>query len=210
MKQVLAAGLMLTLVVGSAQAQVPTRVPACVSANDAVTAARLGRDRNGASVRRDLALSVSVGQNAVARCRNDDGFMLAYALARVDLARDTTKGTPQSRTAIFNTALADLEAIKTKVIARQSDRLEIFNVLGLIYYETNQFSKSLATIDASAPLVARMTPESRQKMFVTRGMAQAQLGKSADAARSFDNAARFGHPNATDIKRKMLGTTTRY
>jgi hypothetical protein len=182
----------------------PSRNPACVAANDLVTRLRIGKDRLGKPSAVDAAGAVAAGNTNAVACRGDDGFLLAYSLARIDLASDTKRQSLPARNAMFNAALADLEAIRSSVQAGRSDRYEIFNILALIYYNTGQFAKAETTTKASAPFAGRMTPESAQKTLVNQGLAQAQLGKSAEASASFDQAARKGYPHAAELKRKML------
>jgi hypothetical protein len=196
---------------GQIQAQVQAQAPSgrdavCASANDEITRLRLGKDRAGRPGRVDVPRAVALGDARVARCRNDDLFMLAYALARVDLSRDIKRSTPTQRTALFNGAVRDLEALKAKVVAGRSDRYEIFNILGLIYYDTGQFEMSKAVLQASAPFQSRMTPESRGKTLVTLGLALAQTGQTAKAAATFDNAAAGGYRRAADVKQSVLGS----
>jgi len=182
------------------------RAPACVAANDQVTRLRIGKDRQGRPNAVDVAGAVAAGDAALRNCRGDSAFLLAYALARIDLASDVKRSTPTARTAMFNRALIDLEAIKASVLAGRSDRYEVFDILALIYYNTGQFSKAIAITEASAPVFVRMTPASRQKTLVTRGLAQAQLGRSGAATTSLDLAARNGYPHTAELKRKMLIT----
>ena len=185
--------------------QVP-RAPGCVAANDQVTRLRIGKDRQGRPNAVDIAGAVAAGDAALRNCRGDSTFLLAYGLARIDLASDVKWSIPTVRTAMFNRALADLETIKTSVLAGRSDRYEIFDILALIYYNTGQFAKAIAVTDASAPVFVRMTPASRQKTLVTRGLAQAQLGRSDAATISLNLAARNGYPHTAELKRKMLIT----
>jgi len=186
-------------------AQTP-RAPACVAANDQVTRLRTGKDRQGRPNAVDVAGAVAAGDAALRNCRGDSTFLLAYALARIDLASDVKRTTPTARAAMFNNALADLETIKASVLAGRSDRYEIFNILALIYYNTGQFAKAIAVTDASAPVFVRMTPTSRQKTLVTRGLAQAQLGQPGAATTSLNLAARNGYAHTAELKRKMLIT----
>jgi len=195
-------GLALAPAVAAAQ----TRSAACVTANNTVTQFRLGKDRAGRPSRVDLPRAVAAGDAAVRQCRSDDLFLLAYALARIDLSADAKRSTPAQRTRLFNAALADLEQLKTKVLAGKSDRYEVFNILGLIYYDTGQLDRSLAALNAGVPLLPRMTAASRQKTLLTLGMAQARIGQPAKAATTFDLAAKNGHPQAQAIKRQMLGS----
>jgi len=182
------------------------RAPACVAANDQVTRLRIGKDRLGRPNAVDVARAVAAGDTASGNCRGDSSFLLAYALARIDLASDVKWSTPTARAAMFNRALTDLETIKASVLAGRSNRYEIFNILALIYYNTGQFAKTIAVTDASAPVFVRMTPASRQKTLVTRGLAQAQLGRSDAATISLNLAARNGYPHTAELKRKMLIT----
>ena len=162
------AGAALAPAVAAAQA----RNAACVTANNTVTQFRLGKDRAGRPNRVDLPRAVAAGDAAVRQCRGDDLFLLAYALARVDLSADPKRSTPAQRTKTFNAALADLEQLKTKALAGKSDRYEVFNILGLIYYDTGQLDCSLAALNAGVPLLPRMTAASRQKNLLTLGMAR--------------------------------------
>jgi hypothetical protein len=196
--------LALTLAAGPAAAQ--TRSAACASANDEVTRLRLGKDRNGRPNRIDLPKAVSVGAAAAARCAGDDRFVLAYALARIDLSGDVKRTPYARRTEMFNGAVADLEALKAKVLAGRSDRYEVFNVLGLVYYDVGQFDRSIAALSAGTPLLGRMTETSRRNTLVTLAMAQAQTGQSTKAAANFDRAAQAGYRDAQSIKQQMLGS----
>lgn len=195
------------VVSGQVQAQVPTRSPACISANDNVTRMRLGKDRLGRAYPVDVVGAVAAGRSALVRCRSDSGFMLAYALARVDLAAESRRSTPAARTTMFEEAVADLEAIKSSVMAGRSDRYEIFNILALIYYDSRQHEKSLAVSKSATPYLPRMTAASQQKLLVTQGMAQAQMGQSKAADASFKRAQQSGHPKAAEIRQRMLGTS---
>ena len=201
----LALGVSAALAATASHAQLP-RSARCVAANDQVTRLRIGKDRQGRPNAVDVAGAVAAGAAALGDCRGDTGFLLAFSLARIDLASDARRSAPAARTAMFNTALADLETIKSSVLAGKSDRYEIFDILALIYYNTGQFEKAIATTDASTPVFARMTPGSQQKTLVTRGLAQAQLGKPAAASLSFDLAAKRGYAHSAELKRKMLLT----
>lgn len=179
-----------------AQDVTQTRDRQCVVANDEVTRRRIGRDRAGNTYSVNVGQAVSVGRMAAARCQGDDQFLLAYALARLDLAKEVKRLDVSERTALFNGGIEDLELIKLRVLSRQSDSVEIFNILGLIYYETKQYEKSISTLEASAPFISRLTQRSLRNTFFTRGMAQFQLGQFPQAATSFSYAKKFGHPDA--------------
>jgi hypothetical protein len=189
--------------VAPALAQV-ARIPACVTANDDVTRMRLGKDRAGRPSPIDLPGSVARGDRARGQCSGDDGFMLAYALARIDLSGDTKRGTPTQRTALFNAAVADLEGLRGLVVAGRSSRYEIFNILGLIYNSTGQPKRGADVTASATPFLPKMTAESRQKTLITQGVAQAQLGQSAPAAKSFDLAKKAGSNRAGIVAQKML------
>jgi hypothetical protein len=192
--------------VSGAQAQAQAaRSPACVAANDEVTRLRIGRSRSGAAARVDVPKAVATGAAAAAQCRGDDKFLLAYALARIDLSTDTKRGTPAARTALFNASVDDLETVKRHVLAGASDRYEVFDILGLIYYQTGQFDRSVASLSVPPALLGKMTPDSRQKTYFTLGMAQAQVGRPNQAAQAFDLAAKNGHPRAQATKFQMVG-----
>ena len=204
----LAVSVLLVCTACPAAAQIRTQVyrPAiCVAANDQVTSLRLGKDRQNNPTRLDVAKAVEVGNGFAAKCRSDGGFMIAYSIARIDLSGNPKYSKPAVRTALFNTAVADLESIRAMVNANTSDRYEIFSIMALIYYDTRQYEKVIAVSRESDRFAARMSAASRQKVLVTRGMAESQLGQSNAAAQSFDLAARAGHPQAAAIKRRMLG-----
>ena len=197
--------LLALAILAAVPAVAQPRDAACVVANDDVTRMRLGKDRAGSASRIDLPGAVARGDAARSQCSRDDGFMLAYALARIDLSADASRGTREARTAMFNTSVADLEAIRAKVIAGQSDRLEVFNVLGLIYNSTGQPARSLAVTQSAQPFMARMAAPSKQKTLITQGIAQAQLGQSTPAVKSFDQAKSAGSAQADVVRRKILG-----
>lgn len=191
---------------GFASAQAPPRTPACIAANDQVTAARLGKDRSSRPVPLNLTQAVAVGDRYARQCRGDDTFMLAYALARIDLSGNPKLLPLAKRTPMFNGAVSDLGAIKSNVLAGRSDRYEIFNVLALIYYDVGRYADAVNTARQGAPLAGKMTPTSRQKMFTTLGLAQAQLGQTTAAAISLDTAQKFGSQRAAGLKQSVLGT----
>jgi hypothetical protein len=207
MTRILLAALALptTLMASALLAQAP-RSSACVAANDQVTRLRLGKDRLGKPNAVDVAGAVAAGDAAAGSCRADSAFLLAYALARIDLSSDVKRAAPMPRAAMFNAALTDLETIKALVLAGRSDRYEIFDILALIYYNTGQFAKAVAVTDASTPIFAHMSPVSRQKTLITRGLAQAQLGQTEKASASLDLAAKNGYAHTAELKRKMLIT----
>lgn len=180
------------------------RNAACVKANDDVTRLRLGHDRAGRPNAIDLPRALAVGQNSATACQGDDSFLLAYALARIDAAKDVKHTPLQSRTPLFNAALSDLETIRQRVAAGRSDRYEIFNTLGLIYYDLQQYDRSVAVLRQAARFSGRMSPDSRQKTYFTLGMAQMRLGLSGEAAAAFGEAQRNGHPTAGQWQRQML------
>ena len=184
-------------------AQSPPRDPQCVAANDEVTKHRLGKDRAGKLYRVDLQRAVAAGRAAEGRCRGDGGFMLAYALARIDLSKDTDAVQLKERTALFNSAVQDLALVRRYVQSGQSDRYEVFNVLGLIYHDIGQYQESIDVLNASAPFFKKMTKTSRQNTFFTKGMALYQLGRNAEAAVAFGYAKRFGHALAAQWESSM-------
>lgn len=191
-----AAAAILLPVTATAQAQVPARTAFCVAANDEVTRHRLGKDRAGRPYPVNVGQAVAAGRRADARCRADGGFLLAYALARIDLAKDVKASSVENRTANFNSALADLDLVKRLVLAGKSDRYEVFNTLGLIYHETKQYEKAIAVLNQSAPVLNKLSLRSKQNTFFTRGLAQLELGRSAEAGASFAQAKKLGHPQA--------------
>lgn len=187
----------------AAAAAQPARNPACAEAEAQMTRFRTGR----AWIPAYYPKGVAIGDRVAKMCRNDDRFLLAYSQARVDLSKDV-KGSPlETRTAAFNNGMADLERIRARVVAGKSDLYEIFSILGLIYYDTNQYEKSLAVLEASAPFFNKIGTVSRRNIFFTRGMAQYQLGKYGEAASSFAYARKFGHPSAAAWESKMRLST---
>lgn len=188
------------------------RSPECVRANDEVTKHRTGKDRAGRAHSVSAEQAVAVGRRFATRCDGDSGFLLAFALARIDLAKDVRRVSLSERGELFRDGVADLERVKQRASRGQSDRYEVFNILALIYYDTKQYEKSLAVLLESAPHFERLTTTSRRNTFFTRGMAQYQLGRYDDAARSFAYARKFGHPGAATWEaamRKMLAPAKR-
>ncbi|HYE29441.1 MAG TPA: hypothetical protein VEA61_14575 [Allosphingosinicella sp.] len=190
------------LVAATAHAQAP-RHAECVKANDEVTKYRLGKNRAGRLAAVNVQKAVAIARQFRSRCSSDGQFMLASGLAKTDLAKDVANVGLDERAQLFREGVADLEGVKTLVLAGRSDQYEVFNVLGLIYYETKRFEESLAVIEASAPVFAKMTLRSRRNTFFTRGLAQYQLGREADASRSFGYAKMFGHPEAAAWQARM-------
>jgi hypothetical protein len=189
------APLLVALVVAAtaAEAQVqPDRSPRCVTAQQEVTRHRLGRD--GARV--DAGRAVAEGGRAEAACRGDGGFLLAYSLARIDLSKETRRVGLAERKALFEAGVRGLEQVRGYVVQRKSDRYEIYNVLGLVYYDVGDYQKSIGVLNSSAPFLELMTQTSRQNTFFTKGMALYQLGRNAEAAVAFGYAKRFGHAQA--------------
>jgi tetratricopeptide (TPR) repeat protein len=152
--------------------------------------------------------AVEIGEAAAINCKDDDAFMLAYSLARIDLSAQVKFGTPAQRAEYFNSAIYDLRALDAKVRSGKSEHYEIFNVLGFIYYEAGQYQKSIEELNAAGPFLKKMSPISAQKTLITLGAAQGQLGQNDAGARSFDEAVTFGYPSAKakELKRKMLGS----
>lgn len=183
---------------GGAFAQTGTaaRAPECVAANDEVTRLRLGHDRAGRAAPVNPGQAVAAGRRAAGRCSGDNAFLIAYALARIDLSKDIKGVSLDNRTSYFNGALADLELVKRRVEARQGAQYEIFNILGLTYYDTRQYEKSIAVLNEAGPFLNASTTVSRRNTYFTKGMAQYQLGRTAEAASSFGTASKFGHPQA--------------
>lgn len=183
----------------------PQRVSACIVANDDVTRMRLGKDRTGKPFPVDLVGAVARGDQVRGQCSGDGAFMLAYSLARIDLSGDPKRGgTPAERKVIYNAGLADLEGLRSQVLAGRSDRYEIFNILALIYTSTGQPARAAAVTQSAKPFLSRMSAESRQKTLVNQGVAQAQLGQSAPAVQSFNLARQAGSKSATAVKAKMI------
>jgi tetratricopeptide (TPR) repeat protein len=189
------ASLVVAATVAEAQGQ-PVRSPRCVTAQEEVSRYRLGRD--GAPI--DARRAVAAGARAEAACRGDGGFLLAYSLARIDLSKETQRVGLAERKALFEAGLAGLERVRAYVAQRKSDRYEIYNVLGLVYYDVGDYQKSIDVLNSSAPFLKLMTATSRQNTFFTKGMALYQLGRNAEAAVSFGYAKRFGHAAAADRK----------
>lgn len=181
------------------------RPAACVAANDEVTSLRLGKDRQGNPTRIDVARAVEIGNANYTMCRSDGGFIIAFSIARIDLSANPKYSKPTIRTSLFKAALSDLDSLRISVNNGLSDRYEIFSILTLIYYDTRQYEKSIAVSRESDRFARQMLATSRQKVLITRGMAESQLGQSAAAAQSFDLASKAGHPQAAAIKRRMLG-----
>lgn len=183
------------------------RDPACVRANDRVTQLRIGRTRTGQSTPLNVANAVKTGETFLSKCNGDDNFMLAFALARVDLSAQVKFGTPDQRAKYFNSAVRDLTALDGKVRSGRSDHYEIFNVLGLVYYEAGQYQKAIDELRGASPFLSKMTAASAQKTLVTLGVAFGQLGQNDAGAKAFDQAVTFGYPagKANDLKRKTLG-----
>jgi tetratricopeptide (TPR) repeat protein len=192
----LAASVLLTVALPEPASAQAARKPECVAANDEVTRLRLGRDRAGRGYAVNVPQAVAAGLRAAPRCSGDDPFLIAFALARIDLAKDVKQTPLESRTSHFNNALASLDVVKRRVAAGKSDRYEVFNILGLIYYDTQQFERSIAVLLESAPFLGRMTPTSRRNTFFTKGMAYYHLGRVQEAEASFATARKFGHPEA--------------
>lgn len=196
---------LFTLLAWVVPAAAQVRAPACVQVHEEVRKWRLGKDRQERPHAVDVPRAVAIGRAAADRCRGDDGFLLAYSLARIDLSADPRRGAPEERAAQFRAAVTDLEEVRTAVLGGRSQRYEIFNILGLIYFDTRRYTDSVAVTTPPAALMAKMTPKARQYTLATRAMAYALLGQSTSAAQSFDMATKSGHPGAAAIKRKMLG-----
>lgn len=199
----LAASILLTAALPAPASAQPARKPECIAANDEVTRHRLGRDRAGRAFPVNVPQAVAVGLRAAPRCSGDDPFLIALALARIDLAKDVSQTSVESRTSHFNNALAYLNLVKQRVATRKSDRYEVFNILGLIYYDTQQYEKSIAVLLESAPFIGRMSLTSRRNTFFTKGMAYYHLGRTEEAEISFANAKKFGHPEAARWQASM-------
>lgn len=181
-----AAGLVILLVPAPAPAQ-PAGSAECAEAQAEIARHRLARSTSAA---------ISVGRKRESECRGDDGFLLAYALARIEVAKQVDRLDVRDRTETFNGALEDLELVKGHVLARRSDHYEIFGTLGHIYYETKQYEKAVAVLNASAPVFPRLNPATQRNILFTRGQAEYQLGQYNEARHSFTRAAKLGHPEA--------------
>jgi hypothetical protein len=198
-----AASLLLTgaLVATAASAQA-TRSPECAKANDEVTRYRLGHDRNGAANAVDPRRAVAVGSLAYARCQGDGALLLAFSMAKIDAAKDVKHTPLNQRTSLFNEGVAGLELLRRQVLKGASDRYEVFNTLGLTYYDLQQYDKSVAVLSEGQKFAARMTRASQQNTFFTLGMAQLKLGRRAEAAAAFGQASRAGHPQAAQWQKQ--------
>ncbi len=168
----------------------------CAQAQAEITRNRLGQK---------VPAAVAVGRTREAECKGDDDFLLAYALARIDLAKQVNRSDVEDRTATFNDALADLELVAKRVSARRSTTYEIFGILGNIYYETKQYEKAIALLNAAAPVFPRLNAATQRTILFTRGQAEYQLGRYVEARHSFTRAARLGHPEAAKWLIKSAG-----
>lgn len=164
------------------------------SATCAEAEAEIVRDRTSHSA--NIPAAVAMGRLRERECNDDDPFLLAYALARIDLAKEVDRSSVGDRTAKFNDALVDLELIRNRVLARRSATYEIFGILGHIYYETKQYEKAIQVLNASAPVFPKLDAGAQRVILFTRGQAEYQLGRYAEARHSFTRAAKLGHPEA--------------
>lgn len=145
---------------------------------------------------RNFPAALAAGRMRKSECDGDDAFLLAYALARIDIAKEVNQSTVGYRTDKFNEALEDLELIKNRVLARRSATYEIFGTLGHIYYETKQYEKAIAVLNAAAPVFPKLDAGTQRTILFTRGQAEFQLGRYVEASHSFTRAAKLGHPEA--------------
>jgi tetratricopeptide (TPR) repeat protein len=189
------AAAVMALPASTAEAQ-PGRLVGCELASNAIKSLRRVRPPATTVSPAKLARAVATGRLMGTGCRRDDIFLIGYALARIDLAGDIRNTPLETRTAYFNAGLTDLELVRRRVLAGQSDRVEIFSVLGKIYNDIQQYEKSIAVILESAPYFGRLSPEARRDTLFTKGLAYYHLGRRAEAAVSFANAKKFGHPEA--------------
>jgi hypothetical protein len=190
-----AASLVLTAAFAAAPAPAqPSRSAECVRANDEVSRYRLVDPRR----------AVSVGSAAYARCQSDGAFLLALSMARIDAAKDVKRTPLNQRTALFNEGVAGLEQVRRLVLKGASDQYEVFNALGLTYYDLQQYDKSVGVLSEGQKFAGRMTRASQQNTFFTLGMAQMKLGRRAEAASAFGQASRAGHPQAAQWQKQAL------
>ncbi|HEY0413878.1 MAG TPA: hypothetical protein VGD66_12140 [Allosphingosinicella sp.] len=182
----------------------PARSPDCVRANDEVTRYRLGHDRSGAPNAVDPLRAVRAGSAAYARCEGDGAFLLAFSMAKIDAAKDIRRTPLNQRTSLFNEGVAGLELLRRQVLKGQSDRYEVFNTLGLTYYDLQQYDRSVAVLSEGQKFAGKMTRASQQNTFFTLGMAQMKLGRRAEASAAFGQASRAGHPAAAQWQKQAL------
>jgi len=179
------------------------RVPQCEAANDEVTRLRLGHDRAGKTNAINAGQAVAAGRRVNSICRGDNRFLIAYALARIDRSRDIKNVGLDERGTLFNSAMADLNLVKSRVGSRHSTDYEIFNILGLIQYDLRQYDTSIATLRQGEPFVRLMSAKSRQNLYFTKGMAQYQLRRIAEADAAFALARQYGHPTAASWQARI-------
>jgi tetratricopeptide (TPR) repeat protein len=200
MKALLAAALLGASWQAAAQ---PARTPECVRANDDVTRYRLGHDRNGAANAVDPLRAVRIGAAAYARCQGDGFFLLAFSMAKIDAAKDVQRTPLSQRTGLFNEGVGGLELLRRRVLAGQSDRYEVFNTLGLVYYDLQQYDKSVAILSEGRKFAGKMSRASQQNTYFTLGMAQLKLGRRAEASAAFGAASQAGHPQAAQWQKQV-------
>lgn len=178
------------------------RPPACVHANDEVSRYRLGHDRNGAPNAVDPLRAVRAGSAVYAACQQDGQFLLAFSMAKIDAAKDIRRTPLAERTGLFNEGVAGLELLRQQVLRGQSDRYEVFNTLGLTYYDLQQYDRAVGVLSQGQKFAGRMTAASQQNTFFTLGLAQMKLGRRAEAAAAFGQASRAGHPQAAQWQKQ--------
>lgn len=177
--------------------------PRCAAANDEVTRLRLGHDRAGKRNAVNAGQAVAAGRRVNSICRGDNRFLIAYALARIDRSKDIKNVGLDERTALFNSGMADLMLVKSRVGSRHSTDYEIFNIVGLIQYDLRQYDTSIATLRQGETFVKLMSAKSRQNLYFTKGMAQYQLRRIAEADAAFSLARQYGHPTAASWQARL-------
>ncbi len=192
----------MTLPASPAEAQ-PTRPLGCEVATDLIEKLRRVRAPATRATPANLARAVRTGKLMGRGCRSDEDFLVAYALARIELSGDIQNTALEARTAYFNAGLADLELVRRSVLRGESERFDIFSILGRIYNDIQQYEKSLAVLLESAPYFGRLSAASRRESLFTKGMAYYHLGRREEAANSFANAGKFGHPDAARLEAQM-------
>jgi hypothetical protein len=177
---------------GTAAGAQPSRSPECTRAADEVTHNRLVDPRR----------AVAAGSAAYARCQGDGAFLLAFSMAKIDAAKDVKRAPLNQRTSLFNEGVAGLDLLRRQVLKGESNQYEVFNTLGLTYYDLQQYDRSVAVLSEGQRFAGRMTRATQQDTFFTLGMAQLKLGRRAEAAAAFGQASRAGHPQAAQWQKQ--------
>ena len=165
------------------------RSPTCVAATDKLESLRAANP----------SIAVVYGGDHP-ECQQDDAFLVALALAKIDVAKQIKRAGVETRTSHFNGAIRYLEAVRNRVATGRSVQYEVFTILGQIYFDTQQYEKSIAVLNQAKMVWRRLSPKQRQDNYFIKGMAQVKLGRTSEAASSFGTARQLGHPQAARLE----------